>query len=164
MGKKQYNSAADRRWQQRYQRILERKENTLDIATPRDERRRAKKTLYRTDQIDIEKLVPNKVAVLCTSQKQVRQLYWAVEKWRPEYTIWRSIGSLEDSFCFCDNAAVAIVTEDYAFFEETTIKIESRQYFDRKSFKVIDFCELLPVIDLGDIFQDELSLDLLFGD
>lgn len=163
MGRKQYNSATDRRWKQRYQRIQERKENALDIATPREERRRARKTLYKTDRINIEKMIPNKVAVLCTSQKQVRQLYWAVEKWRPEYTRWRSIHSMEGSFCFCDNAAVAIVTEDYPFFEETAIRIEPRQYFDKRAFEIIDFCELLPVIDLGEVRGSPETVDFLLG-
>lgn len=163
MRRKQYNSAADRRWQQRYQRIQERKENVLDIETPREERRRMRATMYRTGQIDIKRIVPNRVAVLCTSVQQVRQLYMAVEKQNPEYTRWRSVSGLEDSFYFCTDAAIGIITEDYPFFEETTIRVEPKQYYMSRGFEVIDFCELLPVKDLGRVQVEPEMMEFLLG-
>ena len=163
MGRKQYNSAADRRWQQRYQRIQERKENVFDIETTREGRRREKKTLYRTTRIDIERLIPNKIAVLCTSPNQVRQLYYAVSKWKPEYTSWRSADGLEDTFYFCDDASVGIITDDNSFFETTDMRVESKRYFIAHGFEIIDFYELLPVKDLGKVKESHESVGFLLG-
>ena len=163
MGRKQYNSVADRRWQQRYQRIQERRESAPDFETSREERRRLKATMYRASGIDAGKLIPNKVAVLCTSAQQVRQLYLAVEKKYPRYTRWRSMSGLEDSFYFYGDAAVGIVTEDYPFFEETTIRVEPKRYFMSRGFEIIDFGELIPVVDLGEVRGSSDSVESLLG-
>lgn len=163
MGKSQHNSAADRRWQQRYQRIQERKENVFDIETPREERRREKRTLYRMSRIDIERMKPNKIAVRCTSPNQVRQLYYAVSKWRPEYTRWRSAEVFEDSFYFCIDATVGIITDSNPFFVTTEIRVDSKRYFIANGFEIIDFCELFPVKDLGEVRVGPESVEFLLG-
>ena len=163
MGRRQYNSAADRRWQQRYQRIQERKDSAPDTGTARDERRREKRTLYKTSQIDIERMSPNKTAVLCISPIQVRQLYYAVSRWRPEYTKWGSVEWLEERFYYCSDATVGIITDNDLFFETTEIRIDSKRYFIAKGFEIIDFCELLPVKDLGEVRVGPESVEFLLG-
>lgn len=163
MARKQYNSAADRRWQNRYERIKERKENVFDVETPREARRREKKTLYRTANIDANRLIPDKVAVLCTSPNQVRQLYYAIERLHPEYTRWRSVSGLEDSFYFCNEPAVGLITEDYFFAEEIAIRVEQKQYYISRGFEIIDFCELLPVKDLGSVRAEPEMVEFLLG-
>lgn len=163
MGKRQYNSSADRRWQQRYQRIQERKESSFDFETPREERRKAKRTLYRMSGLDVDRVVQGNVAVLCNSPEEVRRLYRAVELKKPEYTRWRSEEGLIDSLYFCPEPAVAIVTEDYAFFEETSIRIDSKRYFISKGFEIVDFAELTPVVDLGEFRCSSDPVESLLG-
>lgn len=164
MGRMQYNSSADRRWQNRYERIKERKENVFDAETPREARRREKKTLYNTANINVERIVPDKVAVLCTSQNQVRRLYRAVAKRTPEYTRWRSEDRLVEDYCYCiSDPAVGIISDGNFFLEEWTIRVESKQYYIFNGFTIIDFCELLPVKDLGRVHVSEDPLESLFG-
>lgn len=163
MGKRQYNSAADRKWQQRYQRIQERKENSFDFETPREERRKAKRTLYRMSGLDVDRMVQGNVAVLCNSPEEVRKLYRAVELKRPEYTRYISEDELVYSLYFCTEPAVAIVTEDYAFFEETSIKTSSKRYFISKGFDIVDFAELTPVVDLGEFRGSSDPVESLLG-
>ena len=163
MGRQKYNSAADRRWQQRYERIRARKEDVFDVETPREERRREKKTLYKAENIDIKRMVPNKVAVLCTSPKQIRQLYWAVEKWNPEYTKWQSASGIESTFYFCNEPTVGIIEEHGPLFEVNDIRIDTKRYFIAKGFEVIDFYELLPVRDLGKVRAEPEMVGFLLG-
>lgn len=164
MAKRQYNSAADRKWQQRYQRILERRESVADFESPREERRREKKTLYRIENIDVQRVVPDKVAVICSSISQVRKLYLAIEKSSPEYCYWRSLSSIEDGYrYYVSEPAIGIITEDCGFFEATRIRVDSMSYFISKGFEIISFSDLLPVRDLGRVQRSTETVDFLLG-
>lgn len=162
MGKKQYNSAADRRWQQRYQRIQERKDSGWDIETPRSERRRQKRTLYNLRNINIDRLLNEKVAVVCTNIEQARKLVKKAQNDAPNRcSFW--IDTLTEMFAICDGVvAFGICTTDYWFGESESLRCETVGWFERKGYEIVDFYELMPVIDLGDICIDESSLDLLF--
>lgn len=163
MAKMKYNSASDRRFQQRYQRIQERKESALYVEDSRKVRRLEKKTMYRIENINIQRMEPNKIAVRCSTLTQLRRLFLAVEKGTPEYTKWRSLLSLDDSFYFYSNPCIGLITEEYAFFEETNIRVDEEQYFLYKGFEIVDFCELLPVIDLGNVRKSSETVDFLLG-
>lgn len=163
MAKMKYNSASDRRFQQRYQRIQERKESAMYVEDSRKARRIEKKTLYRIENINIQRMEPNKVAVRCSSLTQLSRLFMAVERNTPEYTRWKSLPLLKDGFNFFYNPCVGLITEDYAFFEETSIRIDEEQYFLHKGFEVLDFCELLPVKDLGSVKVSPETVDFLLG-
>lgn len=164
MGKKQYNSAADRRWQQRYQRIQDRKENVFDVETPRDERRRQKRTLYNLKNINIDRLLNEKVAVVCTTIEQARKIVIKAQSKAPsKCAFW--IETLPEMYSICDGViALGIFTSSYWFGESESLTCEAPAWFERKGYEMIDFYDLMPVVDLGDIFQGEPSLDLLFGD
>ena len=86
MAKMKYNSASDRRFQQRYQRIQERKESALYVEDSRKARRIEKKTMYQIQNINIERMEPDKVAVRCSSPVQIKRLFLAAERNNPEYT------------------------------------------------------------------------------
>lgn len=162
MGKKQYNSAADRRWQQRYQRIQERKDFVRDVETPRSERRRQKRTLYNLKNININRLLNEKVAVVCTTIEQARKVITKAQSVAPNRcAFW--IETLQEMFSICDGViALGIHTTDYWFGESENLKCETVAWFERRGYEIIDFYELMPVVDLGDICHDESSLNLLF--
>lgn len=163
MAKMKYNSASDRRFQQRYQRIQERKESALDVEDARKARRLEKKTMYRIENINIQRVEPNKVAVRCSSLTQLRRLFLAVERNTPEYTKWKPLSIIEDGFRFFSIPCVGLITEDYVFFGETSIRIDEERYFLSKGFEIIDFCELLPVKDLGNVRKSAETVDFLLG-
>ena len=142
MAKMKYNSASDRRFQQRYQRIQERKESALDIEDSRAARRREKKTMYRIQNINIERMKPDKVAVRCSSPAQIKRLFLAAERYNRAYTMYKSMASFVDSYTFYHNPCVGLITEDYAFFEDTNIRIDEERYFLYKGFEIVDFCAL----------------------
>lgn len=163
MAKMKYNSASDRRFQQRYQRIQERKESALCVEDSRKARRIEKKTMYRTGNINIQRMEPDKVAVRCSSLTQLRRLFLAVERNTPEYIRWTPLSIIEDGFHFLSIPCVGLITEDYAFFEEIRIKVDEERYFLSKGFEIIDFYEILPVKDLGNVRKSSETVDFLLG-
>lgn len=163
MAKMKYNSASDRRFQQRYQRIQERKESALYVEDSRKARRIEKKTMYRIQNINIERMEPNKVAVRCSSPVQIKRLFLAAERYNPGYTRFRSLQAYVDGFILFTNPCIGLATEDYTFFEDTFIRLEEERYFLSKGFEVIDFCELLPVKDLGNVRESSETVDFLLG-
>lgn len=163
MAKMKYNSASDRRFQQRYQRIQERKESALYVEDSRKARRIEKKTMYRTQNINIERMEPNKVAVRCSSPVQIKRLFLAAERYNSDYTRFRSLQTYVDGFILFTNPCIGLATEGYAFFEDTFIRLEEERYFLSKGFEVIDFCELLPVKDLGNVRKSAETVDFLLG-
>lgn len=164
MSRKQYNSAADRKWQQRYQRIQARKDDALDIETPRDERRRQKRTLYAASRLNIGRIVESKVAVVCKNEGQVRQVYSRIAQEYPQYTRWVFSDAIPNAYSlFKENTAMAIVTEDSWFGNETFIKFDAKSSFQRMGFEIIEFYDLLPVIDLGKVCESSESVEFLLG-
>lgn len=163
MAKMKYNSASDRKFQQRYQRIQERKESALYVEDSRKARRIEKKTMYRIQNINIERMEPNKVAVRCSSPVQIKRLFLAAERYNPDYTRFRSLQTYVDGFILFTNPCIGLSTENYTFFEDTFIRLEEELYFLSKGFEVIDFCELLPVNDLGNVRESSETVDFLLG-
>lgn len=164
MGKMKYNSSADRKMQQRFRRIQERKEDFFDIETPRDERRRLKKTLYACSMLNVERLIYESVAVVCRSELELRRVYTRIHDEYPQYTKWIFSDAVHLTYNnFGDNSAIAIVTEDSWFGSGTYVRFDSKQTFERMGFEIVYFADLLPVRDLGKIRESTESIDSLLG-
>ena len=170
MARKQYNSAADRRWQQRYQRMQERKGSAPDIETPREERRRRerkhKQVQYVSNRINIGMIIPDKTAFICENTSQIRQVYNAMRSKRPEYVPFLTSNELEMSFYFGTGApmAIGIVTREMWYGgRETSLSVELVSYFERLGFEIMEFYRLLPVKDLGKVKESPESVEFLLG-
>ena len=170
MARKQYNSAADRRWQQRYQRIQDRKDSMPDYETPRDERRRRerkqRRVQYVSKPINVDMIIPDKTAFICESASQIRQVYNAMRSKRPEYVPFLTSDELEMSFYFGTGApmAIGIVTREMWYGgRETSLSVELVSYFERLGFEIMEFYRLLPVKDLGKVKESPESVEFLLG-
>lgn len=170
MARKQYNSAADRRWQQRYQRIQERKDSVPGIETPREERRRRerkhKQIQYVSNRINVEMIIPDKTAFICENTSQIRQVYSAVRSKLPGYTPFTTCDELEMGFYFGTGApmAIGIVTREMWYGDrETSLSVELVSYFERLGFEIMEFYMLLPVKDLGKVKESPESVEFLLG-
>lgn len=163
MARSQYNSVADRKFQQRYQRIQERKESMWDIETPRDERRRQKRTQYKQPQINIDPLVNQRIAVLCNTSIQIRQIYNALTRFNAAYTTWTTVSSLEVAIARIGVVAVGLIESEWFFEEGTVIRALSEQDFRNKGYEIISFHELVPVRDLGRVKESAETIDFLLG-
>lgn len=170
MARKQYNSAADRRWQQRYQRIQERKDSMPDYETPRGERRRRerknKQIQYTSNRINVDIIIPDKTAFICENETQIRQVYNAMRSKRPEYVPFLTSDELEMSFYFGTGApmAIGIVTREMWYgIRETSLSVELVSYFERLGFEIMEFYRLLPVKDLGKVKESPESVEFLLG-
>lgn len=170
MARKQYNSTADRRWQQRYQRIQERKDSMPDFETPREERRRCqrkhKQVQYISNRINVDMIIPDKTAFICENTSQIRQVYNAVRSKLPGYTQFTTCDWLETGFYFCegDSTAIGIVTMEMWYGgRETRLSVESVSYFERLGFEIMEFYRLLPVKDLGKVKESPESVEFLLG-
>lgn len=170
MARKQYNSAADRRWQQRYQRIQERKDSAPDIETPREERRRRerkhKKVQYTSNRINVELIIPDKAAFICENTSQIRQVYNAVRSKLPGYTSFMTCDELEMGFYFGTGTPMAIgiaTMEVWYGGRETRLRVESVSFFERLGFEINEFYRLLPVKDLGKVKESPESVEFLLG-
>ena len=170
MARKQYNSTSDRRWQQRYQRIQERKDSMPDFETPRDERRRRerkqKRVQYVSKPINVDMIIPNKTAFICESASQIRQIYNAMRSKHPEYTPFPTSDELEMCFYFGtgEDSAIGVVTREMWYGgRETSLKVETVSYFARLGFEIMEFYRLLPVKDLGKVAESPESVEFLLG-
>ena len=169
MARKQYNSAADRRWQQRYQRIQERKDSAPDFETPRDERRRRgrkqRRVQYVSKPINVDMIIPDKTAFICESASQIRQVYNALRSKHPEFTPYTS-DELEMCFYFGTGevTAIGVVTREMWYGgQETSLKVDTVSYFTRLGFEIMEFYRLLPVKDLGKVKESPESVEFLLG-
>lgn len=164
LGKMKYNSSADRKMQQRYQRIQARKEDFWDIETPRSERRRQKRTLYACSLLNVERLLYENIAVVCRSESELLRVYNKIHDEYPQYTRWVFSDALQYTYAlYKEESAMAIVTEDSWFGSGTFIKFDSRQAFERMGFEIVYFGDLLPVRDLGRFRESSDSIDYLLG-
>lgn len=170
MARKQYNSTADRRWQQRYQRIQERKDSMPDFETPRDERRRRerkqRRVQYVSKPINVDMIIPDKTAFICENTSQIRQVYNAMQSKRPEYAPFLTSNELEMNFYFGTGApmAIGIVTREMWYGgRETSLSVELVSYFERLGFEIMEFYRLLPVKDLGKVKESPESVEFLLG-
>lgn len=164
MSRKQYNSAADRKWQQRYQRIQARKDDSWDIETPRDERRRQKRTLYAASRLDISRMIDSKVAVVCKTESEVRRVYAKINQEYPQCTRYIFSDIPQEAYnIYRENTAMAVVTEDTWFGNDTFLKFDAKSSFQRMGFEIIEFYDLLPVIDLGKVCESSESVEFLLG-
>lgn len=164
MGKMKYNSSADRKMQQRYQRIQAKKDGFWEVETPRDERRRQKRTLYASSMLNVERLLYESIAVVCRSELELRSVYNKIQDKCPQYTRWVFSDAIQYTYAlYKEESAVAIVTEDSWFASETFVKFDSRQAFERMGFETVYFADLLPVRDLGRFCESSESIDSLIG-
>lgn len=164
MGKMKYNSSADRKMQQRYQRIQAKKDDLREVETPRDERRRQRRTLYESSMLNINRMIRESVAVVCRSELELRSVYNKIHDECPQYTRWVFSDAIQYTYAlYKEESAAAIVTEDSWFASETFVKFDSRQAFEKMGFEIVYFADLLPVRDLGRFRESSDSIDYLLG-
>lgn len=163
MGKKQYNSAADRKWLKRFQRIQERKEANWEYDQAKRECRKRAKGYYISQGFKPDRLLSGKVAVICHSENQVRQVINEVKREKPDYC---NLGNINEQAIWDyhkPEVALGLVYEEYYFFPGiVNLRAQTQTYFAESGYEIVDFYDCIPVRDLGEICQESICLDVLF--
>lgn len=159
---RQYNSAADRRWQQRYQRIVERKEANWDYDQAKRERRKNNK-IYVSSGFNPDRLFQGKVAVVCSSERQIRQVLSETNKKYPYVCSYTANVSDIIFNMYGPTVAFGVCKRDRFYFDESPyLKIDSPQFFENAGFTVVDFYDCCLVKDLGGLDPEFDMLEMLF--
>lgn len=158
MGKAKYNSASDRRWQQIFMRIQERKENNRDYDEEKRKRKNANrknKGFYRPCGFIPDSLFTGKNAVVCKSKAQLREVFNEAYKKYPAYVRhWDLVNTdvLWNSYS-CNGVVTVGVCEmeDWWVFERAYLSVGDQKFFESRNYNIVDFYDCCPVQDLGDI-------------
>ena len=154
--KKQYNSSADRRWQQRYQRVQERKDANWDYYQDKRDRKkmRTKKPFVFDRGFDVERIGVDKTAVVCRSFREVEEVVHKIKKSHPE---WGLVGEPIDLWTMYGPSVTfgTYLTESYFLYGNRFVMVETENYHKFGGFRFLEFYECCPVKDLGEINQSD---------
>ena len=152
-----FQSASDRRWQQRYESILLRKENSVEQANARKQRRKDRQSSSVVHTLDLTKIIGKEVAVVCTSLSQIKSINDAAKRYNSCFIY--SFDDYDMNRLWDRHAPnVAITIEDDWFGYRIKGYRESQLF----SYQFIDFYELMPVKDLGQICVNQDGISTLF--
>lgn len=157
--KKQYNSSADRRWQQRYQRVQERKDANWDYYQDKRDRKkmRTKKPFVFDCGFDVERIGVDKTAVVCRSFREVQEVVHKINKLHPEWCLIGDPIDLWTTYGPC--VTFGTYSTDYYFFEGRFVRVETENSHKFDGFRFLEFYECCPVKDLGAIEQSDSVCD-----
>ena len=154
---KGFQSASDRRWQQRYESILIRKENEIEQEDSRKQRRKDKRNTVVTCNLDLSRMIGQRIAVICTSIEQIKLINKAAAR-RTDCDIY-PLEDYEISTLWSRHGpAVGIFIEDYWF----GYCVKGAPISAIKSYECIAYCDLIPVRDLGAIYANKDGIGALF--
>ena len=156
--KQNFQSAADRRWQQRFERIMERKTCEFDSNESRKERRKARGK-YKIGEgnigVNISFLDYELIAVTCTSYNQLVSVYNTVKREMPHL-----IPGWDENSCkvlWTWYQPVTLGLYDGWLF------VDRESFFSRVGYKIITFDEIRTIKDLGKIKTNDAELNGLLG-
>ena len=162
MGRK-YNSSSDRRWEQRYQRIQDKKESQLDCPSVRSKRREENRKARRAKlpALNIGRVVSGYDAVICSSRSQLDTL---VEVIKRHFGYEVGIIGIRNDLQFGIEKFVVRVAMDYNWLNWVpVITIDNFELFSNTAFRLVDYYDLLPVNDLGKVQKSPDSVENLLG-
>ena len=163
---KQYNSSADRRWKQRYQRICDQKEYQLDFPSARSKRREegAKAKRIGLPPLDISRVISGYDAVVCASETQLDTLIRVIKR---HYNNNIDVIGFRGDLQFNIKKFVVRVCMDYNWLDcRLVIAVDHFELFSNgsfDSFRLVDYYDLLPVNDLGKVQKSLDSVENLLG-
>lgn len=163
---KNYMSAADRRWAERYERVKSvREANDFYLQAKKERRTRTRKCVANHARYGFwaPEMIGGKLAVTCHSREQVHEVVsWLVQRC-PSDTIAPKLSEI-DSAIYESGVTVGIVSRVATWFFEgmTEIVLSPSGYFEHDMYVVDDFFDHVPISDLGNI-SDEMDIDLLFA-
>ena len=99
-----------------------------------------------------------KIAVVCVNEKETDEVLSAINK---EYPEWGFNAPSRDLWYFYGPEVVFGLCESDSPFEEDYMRIDTRGYFARKGYEVVDFYDCCEVKDLGEMEGLDV-FDILF--
>lgn len=163
MAKRQFNSHADRRLIQHFQRVQAKKEANWDYDQSKRERKKTKpRYQIGRSRFRIEMLESCDVAVACRSRRELAEVFYAITKAKDKiYTI-----EINEERVWAEYGPLVYVSlykyPDWASMLPIAMWGSELEYFIDNGYSVREFFECCEVKDLGEI-PDGCSLDSLFS-
>lgn len=166
MARIQPNSASDRRWSQRYQRVQERKEMYGDYQQEKQRKKKQHKGAYTNPYgFNPEYLMKLKTAVVCNSAEQVEAVIrsfkakYPSSSYPPVSLAQELVLSTAGEVAFsAENYIDWLVDVDHAY---KMLDYATPSYYFNKEYTLLDFYECCQVKDLGEIYPSSIGIDNL---
>ena len=154
MKNNKFTSAADRRWQKRYETIVQRKEMYWDLDQERKKKKAERKLMYKRDvELDFSKLCDKHLpAVVCNTRDKREHLLREVRR------IGSNISTVPgENIHMYDNQSVYVFLGQHPKWE-SVVQVNYRTAL-MANCDIFSYEDLLPPPDYGDIeYTSELSM------